>query len=415
MKRVIRIGDPTSHGGKVVSASATTSMFGKAVALIGDAVSCPQNGHVNCVIVEGDPSWTVGGKAVALEGHKVSCGAALISTMGEVGRDYESSGTATTGSRSNGLATGVAATAASMASLAAFDEQIRFFTADRNVLANTRYTLTLGDGSTVEGSTDSAGKTARIQTDKATEITCVEFYPDTIYGCACQQEHMCETGGRAPSPALKAKLSGIKTNPQAIGSSTVNHTLPKATDTRGMTPGEIAMARTVFKNAIDYTKVKIHRGGLFGQPNRSGNAMTPKGEIHFPDDAFQPDFSAVDDKSVKIWFIHEMTHVWQYQLGYSVTFAGMKIGAKGGYSDDGKKGAPSPAYRYHLNTEDKGKTMPDFNMEQQGELVSHYFGATALNYPNYVGKLPSLKIALASFLTNPSDAGLLPTTTAIEP
>ncbi|WP_083339101.1 PAAR domain-containing protein [Chromobacterium sphagni] len=413
MKRIIRLGDPTDHGGNVVSASSTTTMFGKAVALVGDSVSCPKQGHVNCTIVEGDPSWTIGGKGVALEGHKVSCGATLISTMGEVGRNYEGSGSASTGASTAGTAAAAAAAATALAAaattVAAFDEQIRFFTADRNALADTRYKLTLEDGSTVEGTTDSAGKTERIATDKATAITCAEFYPDTVYSCACQIEHMCETGGRGPAPALKADLSGIKTNPQAIGSSTVNHTLPKATDTRGMTPGEIAMARTVFKNSLDYSKVKIHRGGLFGQPNRSGNAMTPKGEIHFPDDSFRPDFS-IESDSDKVWFIHEMTHVWQYQLGYNVVFGGAVIGMKGGYSDDGKRG-PSPAYRYNLAGQDKGKAMPDFNMEQQGELVSHYFGATQLGIDRDANALAR---ALGGFLTNPANPSLLPATTKIE-
>ncbi|MBP4052024.1 PAAR domain-containing protein [Chromobacterium violaceum] len=84
MKPVIRIGDPTDHVGNVTSASSTTTAFGKPIALVGDRVSCPRQGHTNCTIVEGDSSWTVDGKAVALEGHAVSCGAKLISTLGQV-------------------------------------------------------------------------------------------------------------------------------------------------------------------------------------------------------------------------------------------------------------------------------------------------------------------------------------------
>ncbi|RMC94643.1 PAAR domain-containing protein [Aquitalea palustris] len=86
MKRVIRLGDPTDHGGNVVSSASSTTLFGKQVACLGDSVSCPRNGHSNCSIVEGDSSWLVGGKPVALEGHKTSCGAVLISTMPEIGR-----------------------------------------------------------------------------------------------------------------------------------------------------------------------------------------------------------------------------------------------------------------------------------------------------------------------------------------
>ncbi|MDN0074153.1 PAAR domain-containing protein [Crenobacter sp. SG2303] len=84
MKPAIRLGDPTSHGGSVVSAASSTTLFGKPVACVGDKVSCPQQGHSNCTIVEGDSTWLVGGKPVALDGHKTSCGAALISTLPEV-------------------------------------------------------------------------------------------------------------------------------------------------------------------------------------------------------------------------------------------------------------------------------------------------------------------------------------------
>ena len=87
MKRVIRLGDPMSHGGTVVSASPTTIINGKPVARLGDEVTCPKPGHGTVTIVEGDPAWLVDGRPVALEGHKTSCGASLISTLPTLGRD----------------------------------------------------------------------------------------------------------------------------------------------------------------------------------------------------------------------------------------------------------------------------------------------------------------------------------------
>ena len=56
-------------------------MLGKPLARKGDKCSCPIPQHANCVIIEGDPNWTIDGIPVALEGHKTSCGAALISTL----------------------------------------------------------------------------------------------------------------------------------------------------------------------------------------------------------------------------------------------------------------------------------------------------------------------------------------------
>lgn len=86
MKRVIRLGDKTSHDGKVVSAAPTAKINGKSVARLGDKVSCPKKGHGTETIVEGDPNWLVDGIPVALEGHKTSCGATLISSLPSLGR-----------------------------------------------------------------------------------------------------------------------------------------------------------------------------------------------------------------------------------------------------------------------------------------------------------------------------------------
>jgi uncharacterized Zn-binding protein involved in type VI secretion len=81
MRNVIRLGDGTSHGGKVESVSATHfTVDGIAVARVGDICSCPIKGHENCTIAEGDPHHVIDGIAVAYDGHKTTCGAALIAT-----------------------------------------------------------------------------------------------------------------------------------------------------------------------------------------------------------------------------------------------------------------------------------------------------------------------------------------------
>ena len=84
MKNVIRLGDPTSHGGRVLTAAFHYTAFGKPVARVGDTCVCPIPGHQVCIIVEGDPHWSIDGRAVALSGCKTSCGASLISTLSQV-------------------------------------------------------------------------------------------------------------------------------------------------------------------------------------------------------------------------------------------------------------------------------------------------------------------------------------------
>jgi uncharacterized Zn-binding protein involved in type VI secretion len=77
-KKIVRMGDPTSHGGKVLASGAPHyTVGGISVALKGDPCSCPQRGHRSCTIAEGDPNHTVNGIPVAYEGHLVSCGAVL--------------------------------------------------------------------------------------------------------------------------------------------------------------------------------------------------------------------------------------------------------------------------------------------------------------------------------------------------
>ncbi|MBB5020133.1 putative Zn-binding protein involved in type VI secretion [Chitinivorax tropicus] len=85
MKGVIRLGDPTSHGGQVISASSRSLVRGKVVARVGDVCSCPIPGHGGCVIVEGHPHHLIDGIPVAYEGHHTSCGATLIASISGTG------------------------------------------------------------------------------------------------------------------------------------------------------------------------------------------------------------------------------------------------------------------------------------------------------------------------------------------
>lgn len=82
MKNIIRVGDPTSHGGKVLESGAPHfTVSGKPIALVGDKCICPMTGHQNCTIASGNAKHQINGKAVAYDGDKTSCGATLISTI----------------------------------------------------------------------------------------------------------------------------------------------------------------------------------------------------------------------------------------------------------------------------------------------------------------------------------------------
>lgn len=79
MPDIIRLGDPTSHGGAVLEAFANTKLNGKPISGVGHMVSCPL-----CLgvypIAEGSSLYKVNGTPVALDGMKTACGASLIAT-----------------------------------------------------------------------------------------------------------------------------------------------------------------------------------------------------------------------------------------------------------------------------------------------------------------------------------------------
>ncbi len=79
-RAVIRLGDKTSHGGEVTSASDTLKAMGKGVALEGDMTHCPKcKGQFTI-----QPSGSTRrhhGKQVAYHGDVTACGASLIASL----------------------------------------------------------------------------------------------------------------------------------------------------------------------------------------------------------------------------------------------------------------------------------------------------------------------------------------------
>jgi len=90
-RRVIRLGDTTDHGGKVITGAEMWDVFGRPIARIGDKVICPRCDNQVYEIIEGNQKITAFGRPVAFEGHKTSCGATLISSLGQGSRSSGSS------------------------------------------------------------------------------------------------------------------------------------------------------------------------------------------------------------------------------------------------------------------------------------------------------------------------------------
>jgi hypothetical protein len=158
---------------------------------------------------------------------------------------------------------------------------------------------------------------------------------------------------------------------------------------RPLTAGEIAMASLLFGDAIDYSRVRVHNRRYLPLLQPKNCAMTPNGSIYFHQSCFLPDYGA-GDPATRHWFMHEMVHVWQHQLGYPVRLRGaIRIGLP---------------YDYELR---EGAALRDYNMEAQGELLADYYVLKYLNKPDvmrqqrYRHSLGLYEAVLSHFLRDP--------------
>jgi hypothetical protein len=126
---------------------------------------------------------------------------------------------------------------------------------------------------------------------------------------------------------------------------------------RGLTEGELRLAREVFGGAIAYSWVRIGGGG-FGP-----FAVTVGSRLFLPRHLRPADFAAAAP-AMQALFVHELTHVWQFQTRAAWTLASWaRTVAGGGY----RRGLPGYRYGWPL------KPWGAHNLEQQAAMVEHAF------------------------------------------
>jgi hypothetical protein len=125
---------------------------------------------------------------------------------------------------------------------------------------------------------------------------------------------------------------------------------------RSLTPGEIALARSVFGDAIDYARVRMVKGKWWPFHPRNA-AMAPMGNIYFhPEGGVWSDDFSRESLGRQGFFIHEMTHVWQAQTKGLLYLPLMRH--------------PFCRYDYEIQP---GKPFAWYGLEQQAEIVAHRF------------------------------------------
>jgi len=79
-KGIIRMGDATTHGGKVLSGANDFKVLGRPIACEGDLTVCPKCKGVYPVQVNGSDRRHLG-RFVAYQGDQAACGAKLLSSI----------------------------------------------------------------------------------------------------------------------------------------------------------------------------------------------------------------------------------------------------------------------------------------------------------------------------------------------
>ncbi|PWC16457.1 type IV secretion protein Rhs [Brenneria corticis] len=137
---------------------------------------------------------------------------------------------------------------------------------------------------------------------------------------------------------------------------------------RLLTLNEIALAHRVFGGSITYARVWIHCDSYlpFGLQD-SRTAMAPNGELWFRKELYEHDFGkSTHSIATRHLFIHEMAHVWQHQHGQWVRL----------------RGAFSWAADYTYDLDEK-KTLTDYSLEQQAQIIADYFVLTTYGYSEW--------------------------------
>ena len=123
---------------------------------------------------------------------------------------------------------------------------------------------------------------------------------------------------------------------------------------RSLTDAEIVLARSIFGDAIDYARVRIHDRKWWPLQHRQ-MAMAPDGNLWLSraGSIWCDDFCerSIDRQGL---FIHEMVHVWQHQQGINLIL----------------RRHPFCRYDYSLKP---GWALDRYGIEQQAEIVRHVF------------------------------------------
>lgn len=158
---------------------------------------------------------------------------------------------------------------------------------------------------------------------------------------------------------------------------------------RQLTEGEINLARSIYKNSIKYTTVKIFEGSFFPLNSQNEDTfVTPNGSLYIMPKHYRDDYS-LEDISYRKIFLHELGHVWQHQRKISVLANAGALQAcsalsKFSYDPYIYDIWETPTLAQYIKYKNTTKRFLDYNLESQAEIFADYWVLKTYRKPDYM-------------------------------
>lgn len=150
------VGDKTDHGGVIITGTSMSNVHGRAIARVGDKVSCPKCGGVYPIVSSKVSFVSFDGASAAYGGDKTACGATILAQQSVATALQDSGPTGETDTSSPDKS-----------------YKGRFQLLDdetRQPVPSRPYTVTSSDGQTISGTTDDQGMTSWVETSEPASL-----------------------------------------------------------------------------------------------------------------------------------------------------------------------------------------------------------------------------------------------------
>ena len=171
------------------------------------------------------------------------------------------------------------------------------------------------------------------------------------------------TGGKFANGAMTAAFMSL------VSSAALKHQAAKPPG-RALTKDEIAEAQKVFDSKIEYSMVRVI-DGKFVPWQGGGYIIAPNGKIYWPGEC--GNLATCGGGIYAEDFIHEMTHVLQFQHGVNVLGRGLLL--------QSGKFLSFRRYDPYKFTYDPNRAFSSYNIEQQGDIAKGIYRG---KYPNNI-------------------------------